>query len=244
VKRENGSGGALLLLARGGPSPGKELVQAIVRPKVDEADENVGEIGLGLYAVQFVGLDQRGEDGPIFGAAIVTREESILARKSNLALILPISGRMSSCTIAGIRCMGGACVVFSPSAAQTRVTLRRLMRRLRQSLTSEPGHKNPIPVAKIIDYGNEDRDGRNCQAGRKLHDICDKPSHSCGKAERQRSNQQKSPEEVAMVRLNSEGKENMPEVRYPRGCGHTEEGGEYGRNLENFVCEAGHRDIN
>jgi hypothetical protein len=82
VKRENDSGGALLLLAHGGPSPGKELVQAIVRPKVDEADENVGEIGLGLYAVQFASLDQRGEDGPIFGAVVVTREESILARKS------------------------------------------------------------------------------------------------------------------------------------------------------------------
>ena len=76
------SGGALLLLAHGGPSPGKELVQAIVRPKIDEADENVGEIGLGLYAVQFASLDQRSEDGPIFGAVIVTREESILARKS------------------------------------------------------------------------------------------------------------------------------------------------------------------
>jgi hypothetical protein len=82
VKRENDSGGALLLLAHGGPSPGKELVQAIVRPKIDEADENVGEIGLGLYAVQFASLDQRSEDGPIFGAVIVTREESILARKS------------------------------------------------------------------------------------------------------------------------------------------------------------------
>ena len=82
MKRENDSGGALLLLAHGGPSPGKELVQAIVRPKIDEADENVGEIGLGLYAVQFASLDQRSEDGPIFGAVIVTREESILARKS------------------------------------------------------------------------------------------------------------------------------------------------------------------
>jgi hypothetical protein len=56
MKRENDSGCALLLLARGAPSPGKEFVQAIVRPKVDEADENIGEIGLGLYAVQFASL--------------------------------------------------------------------------------------------------------------------------------------------------------------------------------------------
>ncbi len=56
MKRENDSGCALLLVARGGPSPGNEFVQAIVRPKVDEADENIGEIGLGLYAVQFASL--------------------------------------------------------------------------------------------------------------------------------------------------------------------------------------------
>ena len=46
VKRENDSGGALLLLARGSPSPRQEFVAAIVRPEFDEADENIGRIGL------------------------------------------------------------------------------------------------------------------------------------------------------------------------------------------------------
>ena len=54
MKRESdSSGGALLLLARGCPGPWKELVEAIVRPEIDEADENIGKIGLGLDVVQF-----------------------------------------------------------------------------------------------------------------------------------------------------------------------------------------------
>ena len=81
MKRENDSGGALLLLACGSPSPRQEFVAAIVRPEIDEADENIGQIGLGLDAVQFTGLYQRSQDRPIFGAVIMTREESILAGK-------------------------------------------------------------------------------------------------------------------------------------------------------------------
>jgi len=48
--------GALLLLARGSPSPRQEFVAAIVRPEIDEADENIGQIGLRLDTVQFTGL--------------------------------------------------------------------------------------------------------------------------------------------------------------------------------------------
>ena len=44
VKRENDSGGALLLLARGSPSSRQEFVAAIVRPEIDEADENIGQM--------------------------------------------------------------------------------------------------------------------------------------------------------------------------------------------------------
>jgi hypothetical protein len=71
VERESdSSGGALLLLARGCPGPWKELVEAIVRPEIDEADENIGKIGLGLDVVQFAGLCQRRDDGPIFSTII------------------------------------------------------------------------------------------------------------------------------------------------------------------------------
>ena len=40
------------------PSSRQEFVAAIVRPEIDEADENIGQIGLGLDAVQFTGLHQ------------------------------------------------------------------------------------------------------------------------------------------------------------------------------------------
>jgi hypothetical protein len=67
VKRESdSSGGALLLRARGCPGPWKELVEAIVRPEIDEADENIGKIGLGLDVVQLAGRRQ-GAHGPEHG---------------------------------------------------------------------------------------------------------------------------------------------------------------------------------
>ena len=70
-------------------------VEAIVGPEIDQTGEDIGEASLWVDAVQFGCFDERGEGGPIFGPVIVSREESILARQSNLAVILPISGRMS-----------------------------------------------------------------------------------------------------------------------------------------------------
>jgi len=81
MKPTRGSGGAPLLLAHGCPGPWKELVEAIVRPEIDEADENIGKIGLGLDVVKFAGLYQRRDDGPIFSTIIVTGKESIARRR-------------------------------------------------------------------------------------------------------------------------------------------------------------------
>jgi hypothetical protein len=72
---------------------------------------------LRIDAVQFAGFDERSNAGPVLRALIVTGEERILAIKRNLADILPISGRMSSSTIAGIRFMGKARVAFRSSGA-------------------------------------------------------------------------------------------------------------------------------
>ena len=82
MKRESGSGGALLLLACGGAGPRKEFVEAIVGPEIDQAGEDISEPSLGINAGQFGCFDERGEDGPIFGAVIVAGEESILACQS------------------------------------------------------------------------------------------------------------------------------------------------------------------
>ena len=56
-----------------GPVPRKQFVEAIDRVTFDEADEDVGEIGFGIDVVQFAGLDEGGEDRPVFAAAIGNR---------------------------------------------------------------------------------------------------------------------------------------------------------------------------
>ena len=53
------------LLVRGGPGPGQKLVEAIVRPEIDETGKHVGDVGLAVDAIQFASLDQRSEHGPV-----------------------------------------------------------------------------------------------------------------------------------------------------------------------------------
>ena len=48
----------------------------------DEAGEDVGEIGFGIDAVQFAGLDKRGVDGPMLATAVRSREECVLSIES------------------------------------------------------------------------------------------------------------------------------------------------------------------
>jgi hypothetical protein len=77
----DGSGGALQLIACGGPGPGEKFVETAHRPEVDEPEENIGEIGLRVDALEFAGFDQRRDTCPILGPAIVTGKKSILSRK-------------------------------------------------------------------------------------------------------------------------------------------------------------------
>ena len=46
---------------------------------VDDAGDDVGEVGLRIDAVELAGLDQRGDDGPVLAAAVGAGEEGILA---------------------------------------------------------------------------------------------------------------------------------------------------------------------
>jgi hypothetical protein len=72
---------------------------------------------LRIDAVQFAGFDERSNAGPVLRPLIVAREQRVLSIENNLAVILPISGRMSSSIIAGIHCTGEARVVFKVSGA-------------------------------------------------------------------------------------------------------------------------------
>ena len=48
----------------------------------DEAGEDVGEIGFGIDAVQFAGLDERSVDSPMLAAAVRSGEECVLPIES------------------------------------------------------------------------------------------------------------------------------------------------------------------
>ena len=50
---------------------------------VDDLHEDVGHIGLRIDAIDFAGLDKRGNDRPVLSPAIGTREESVLPIEGN-----------------------------------------------------------------------------------------------------------------------------------------------------------------
>ena len=45
---------------------------------VDQACEDVGQIGVGVGAGEFAALDETGQDGPVLGAHVAAGEECIL----------------------------------------------------------------------------------------------------------------------------------------------------------------------
>src|SRR4051794_4956554 len=49
----------------GGPGPGQQFAEAAVWPVIDELGEHVSQVGMRIDAMQFAGLDQRGEHGPV-----------------------------------------------------------------------------------------------------------------------------------------------------------------------------------
>ena len=73
------SGGALIRLTGLGPGPRQKLVEAVVRPEVDEAGEDIGEVGLRVDVLELAGFDQRSNASPIFSAVIVAGEERIFS---------------------------------------------------------------------------------------------------------------------------------------------------------------------
>jgi hypothetical protein len=85
---------------------------------VGQTFEEVLEVGEWLDAVEFRRRQQGGDDRPALRTAIGSGEQMVLAAERNLAVILPISGGMSSFIIVGIRCAGKARVAFRSSAAQ------------------------------------------------------------------------------------------------------------------------------
>jgi hypothetical protein len=60
----------LQVISRSGPVPGEEFVEAGVWPEIDETEENVGKVAVGIDAGELAGLDQRSHDGPVLRAVV------------------------------------------------------------------------------------------------------------------------------------------------------------------------------
>ena len=70
---------------------------------VDDLGEHVGELGVRIDVVELAGLDQRGDDGPMLGAAIGAGEERILPVECHCPFILPMSGKSWKSITGGTR---------------------------------------------------------------------------------------------------------------------------------------------
>ncbi len=70
-------------VVRRGPVPGEEVVEAGVWPEIDEAGENVGQVRVGIDAVELAGLDQRSDAGPAFRAVVKRRARVRSASRAN-----------------------------------------------------------------------------------------------------------------------------------------------------------------
>jgi len=62
--------------------PGQKLVDAALQVAAHQLGDDVFDIGLGLDIVEFACGDERGEDCPVLGSALGTREQAILSRQS------------------------------------------------------------------------------------------------------------------------------------------------------------------
>jgi hypothetical protein len=103
---------------RGGVGPWHQLVDTGCGPEVDEFGERVGHPGKRIDRIQLARLHEGGDRRPVLGAEVMAGKERILAVERNLAVILPISGRMSPSTIAGIPCVGEVRDAFRSSGAR------------------------------------------------------------------------------------------------------------------------------
>jgi hypothetical protein len=89
---------------------------------ISDPGQHVGEPGLWIDVVELGSLDQGQHDRGAFAATIGPGERQCLAAECNLEVILPISGRMSLSTIAGIRCAGKMRVAFSWTLSRNRLS--------------------------------------------------------------------------------------------------------------------------
>ncbi len=56
---------------------------------VDDGCEDTGQVAVRLDFVEFAGLDERREHGPVLGACVVAREERVLSLQGQFPFMYP-----------------------------------------------------------------------------------------------------------------------------------------------------------
>lgn len=69
--------------------PGHQLVDAGLRPGVDELGQRVGQPRVWVYAVEFACLDRRGDGRPVGAALVTASEQGILPVEREASALSP-----------------------------------------------------------------------------------------------------------------------------------------------------------
>ena len=79
----------------GGVIPRQQIVYLALFVPVDDGLEGLRQVGMGLDGIEFAGLNQRGDGGPVCGAGIVSGEEGVFAVQGDGAdgAFAPLPGR-------------------------------------------------------------------------------------------------------------------------------------------------------
>ena len=88
------------------PGPWHQLGQPRARPALGQPVDDVGEIGLRVEPAKLGRLDDGVNRRRAPAAFVAAQKQEVFPRDRNRAAIVPMSGKMSSCTIAGIHCSG------------------------------------------------------------------------------------------------------------------------------------------
>ena len=82
-----------------------------------EPVDGVGEVGVGIEAVELGGFDEGVEDGGALAALVGADEQETLSGDGHSRVILPMSGKRSFSTIDGIGCSDAGCAGTTVSDA-------------------------------------------------------------------------------------------------------------------------------
>lgn len=63
--------------------PREQILDLALLVALDDGGERGGQPSMGIDAVHLAGLDQRGDDGPVFSAGIMASEERIFSVQGN-----------------------------------------------------------------------------------------------------------------------------------------------------------------